>query len=413
MTLVPSKTTTQETSNAFIGLAPFLRMSIAGEDLQPTCQHYLAQAELNPEDGRVWMNLSTVMLCLGQHQLGLSIQSEALSMDRIYHLAAAMQPAKLRVLLLMAPGDLAANTPLDCLLENSDIDLVFYYVLAQTPFADPIPEHDILVVAMSETDENRELLALLEKNLSAWPKPIINAPQHIPSTGRNIASTLLQGAPGLAIPASWRISRDTLQGIAEEAQSPATLFEDCHFPLIVRPIDSHAGRDLARIGTPAELTAYLSQVAEPEFFISKFIDYSSPDGLFRKFRVALIDGVPYACHMAVSAHWMIHYVNAGMYEDAAKRTEEERFMADFDNFARRHRAALAAIHQRTGLDYLCIDCAEMQNGDLLIFEIDHAMVVHAMDSDALFPYKQHYMQKVKTAFRDYLIRLSADGLRKK
>jgi hypothetical protein len=37
--------------------------------------------------------------------------------------------------------------------------------------------------------------------------------------------------------------------------------------------------------------------------------------------------------------------------------------------------------------------------------------VHAMDSAELFPYKQHYMQKVKTAFRDFLIRLSVESKR--
>ena len=96
-----------------------------------------------------------------------------------------------------------------------------------------------------------------------------------------------------------------------------------------------------------------------------------------------------------------------MYEEAWKREEEARFMACFDVFAQRHRAALAAIWQRTQLDYLCIDCAETPDGGLLVFEIDHAMVVHAMDSEAMFPYKQVHMLKVKAAFRDYLFRLTA------
>jgi len=33
--------------------------------------------------------------------------------------------------------------------------------------------------------------------------------------------------------------------------------------------------------------------------------------------------------------------------------------------------------------------------------------VHAMDTEAMFPYKQTHMLKVKNAFRDYLIRLAA------
>ena len=157
---------------------------------------------------------------------------------------------------------------------------------------------------------------------------------------------------------------------------------------------------------PGELAAYLSKVQDEEFFISPFIDYSGKDGLFRKFRVVLVDGKPYASHMGISSNWMIHYVNAGMYEDAAKRVEEAAFMQHFDEFALRHRAALDAIYQRTKLDYLCIDCAETRDGHLLIFEIDHTMVVHAMDLESLFPYKQVHMLKVKTAFRDFLFRLT-------
>ena len=146
---------------------------------------------------------------------------------------------------------------------------------------------------------------------------------------------------------------------------------------------------------------------DAEFFHSRFIDYSSNDGLFRKYRIAMIDGEPFACHMGVSSHWMVHYVNAGMYEDAAKREEEARFMENFADFAARHRAALAAIHERNRLDYICIDCAETADGRLLIFEADHCMVVHAMDPEDLFPYKQVHMLKVKNAFREFLFRLKA------
>jgi hypothetical protein len=102
---------------------------------------------------------------------------------------------------------------------------------------------------------------------------------------------------------------------------------------------------------------------------------------------------------------MVHYVNAGMYEDAAKRAEEAEFMANFEHFAERHRAALETIHQRLRLDYFCIDCAETQDGQLLIFEADHVMVVHAMDQEALFPYKQQHMRKAERAFRDFLLGL--------
>ncbi|MEI8326877.1 MAG: hypothetical protein WCH44_16225 [Betaproteobacteria bacterium] len=393
-----------QVATPYMGLAPFLRMSIAGIDLQPLAQQLLERAQRSGDDANLWMNLSIAMLCLGQREHGLAIQAKALQITRHYHISAAQQPAKLRLLMLMAPGDVAANTPLECLLEHSDVDLDLYY-LSDT-HADAlwdVPSHDVLVVALSEAQEHRRMLLALEQTLARWPKPVINAPQHIPRTGRAWASALLQGAPGLLIAPTLHLQRVQLQATAT-GDAPMPERDDCDFPLIVRPMGSHAGRDLDRVENAPALAAYLERVAGDDFFVSRFIDYSDEDALFRKFRIALIDGQAFACHMAVSSHWMVHYVNAGMYEDANKRAQEAQFMAQFAAFEQRHRLALKAIYERTELDYLCIDCAQTRSGELLVFEIDHAMVVHAMDSEQLFAHKQTHMQKVKAAFRDALVR---------
>src|ERR1035437_1369706 len=150
----------------FLGLAPFLRMSISGADLQPVAQEMLAQTAVDLDNANLWMNLSTVTMCLGQRDAGLKLQAQALELSRVYHLAAAQQPATLRLLMLMAPGDLAANTPLDCLLENSDIDLDLYYLSPDAQLPPTLPEHDVLIVGLSELDEHRHMLQSLEQALA-------------------------------------------------------------------------------------------------------------------------------------------------------------------------------------------------------------------------------------------------------
>lgn len=409
MTTLACRSNPDQFETPFLGLAPFLRTSVEGVDLLPIAQEMLKQAEQFPSDAELWMNLSVAMQCVGQRDIGLNIQSLALQQKRIFLLPAARQPARLRVLMLAIAGDISANTPLDCLLEDSDVDLVFYYVSSDDPLALPIPEHDAVYVGIGESDENRAVLVALERALAHWPKPVVNLPQHIASTGRDTASRLLQDAPGLDIPPTLHVSRSVMLDIAAGRVALSGHCADCDFPIIVRPVGSQAGRDLERISDHEALGAYLLKVRDEAFFVSRFIDYSSQDGLFRKFRVALIDGKAYACHMGVSSDWMVHYVNAGMYEDAQKRDEEAAFMEHFDDFVQRHRRALDAIHQRTKLDYLCVDCAETQAGQLLIFEVDHVMVVHAMDPEPLFPYKQTHMKKVADGFRDYLVRLTAAG----
>jgi hypothetical protein len=107
---------------------------------------------------------------------------------------------------------------------------------------------------------------------------------------------------------------------------------------------------------------------------------------------------------------MVHYLNAGMAEHAERRLEEASWMADFDtDFAVRHADAFAALHRRLGLDYFAIDCAELSDGRLLLFEADVAMIVHSMDSATVFPYKKQSMATLFAAFEDALASRTRDG----
>ena len=141
------------------------------------------------------------------------------------------------------------------------------------------------------------------------------------------------------------------------------------------------------------------------YFITDFVDYRSADGLYRKYRVAFIDRQPYLCHMASSQNWMVHYLNAGMTESADKRADEAQAMARFDaTFAAHHRNAFAALHERVPFDYYSIDCSELPDGRLLMFEADTAAIIHMMDPEDMFPYKHSHMRSVFDAFGDMLRR---------
>jgi glutathione synthase/RimK-type ligase-like ATP-grasp enzyme len=387
----------------FCGLAPFARANLAGKNLLPLGQALLERATQDDNNAILLMNLSLVMQSLGQHELGIAIQSEALLIERVYTYRALEQPARIRLLLLCVAGDIAENTPLDCLLEVTDIDIIFYYVATDGSLSAPIPEHDLLMVGICESDENAALLRGLTPVLSNWQKPIINAPERIINTGRKVASLLLQGVAGLIMPTTFRLTREVLTSVGRSESLLSDKIKT-DFPIIIRPLGSHAGHDLERINDKTALCDYLARINASAFFVSRFVDYSGNDGLFRKLRVMLIDGKPYIAHLAISSHWMIHYVNAGMYEDAQKREAEKQMMENFDAFIAQHKTALDAIYQRTKLDYLGLDCAETQDGKLLIFEIDHVMVVHDMDPPDLFPYKHDIMLKAKNAFRDMLIK---------
>jgi glutathione synthase/RimK-type ligase-like ATP-grasp enzyme len=398
--------------SSYLGLGPFLRLSIAGGDLQALGFRLLAALADDPDNPVLLLNAAAALQSLGQNEAGLLFQSEALAHTNTYYLEARLKPAKLRLLVLVAPGAMNSNTPIDCLLENSDIDLIFCYLRDDMLQADiegaRALEHDIVLVGIDESEATRPLLAALTLAFANWPNPVMNQPQHLWLTDRDAASHSLQNIAGLLMPQTVRVDGSTLHAIADGQKTLPGVVGDMNFPVIVRPVGSQGGYRLSKLETPKELSNYLAEYCpggvDDTFFIAPFIDYRDAQGQFKKIRVALIDGQAYVCHMGISSHWMIHYVNAGMYEDAQKRQQEAEFMAKFDEFVQRHQGALQAICRQLPLDYLVMDCAETQSGDLLVFEIDHVGVVHAMDLESLFPYKQQQMQQVKQAFRTALIR---------
>ena len=387
-----------------IGLARLMTLAFHGEDLRPAASALIARAERDEADSAALMDLSTVLFLQGLRDLGLATQAQALALNRLYRLQPPESATpRLRVLALMAPGDLMTNTPLSFLVEDGEVVLDMLYLLPGEGLPAVLPVHDLLFMAISESDATRGLLEGLAAERSA--SAVVNHPANLLRTARDQAFVALRDAPGIVMPASVRAGRLLLEAVAEGRLLISELLEDGRFPLIVRPVDSHAGHGLERVATPLELLAYLSCRKEDTFFASNFIDYAQADGLFRKYRVVLVDGVPYAAHMGVSTHWMIHYLNAGMTESVAKREQEAAFMESFDShFAVRHREALAALGHRIGLDYLVVDCAETPQGELLVFEIDPGAVVHRMDPPDLFAYKRGCMDRLYAGFQALLDR---------
>jgi len=396
--------TTHDDPTSLIGIAALAKMAFDRIDLEPLRQLLIDRIFKNPHDTAALMDLSAIKQLSGLRADGLRLQAQALAENRIYRRPSATAAADaLRLLAFMAPGDFMANAPLEFLLEGSNVTLDLFYIVPGQGRPAVIPQHDLAIVAVGESDDNRPVLRDVAALIRSWPRPVLNAPGRIDRLSRDAASALLASTAGTAIPVTTRIERAQLLHIGCGETTLDTFLPAAAFPMIARPIGSHAGNGLSKLDDTAAVAAYLEGRQEQEFYISPFVDYRGPDGLFRKYRIVLIDGRPYASHMAISQHWMVHYLNAGMTESAAKRAEEARFMAAFDSdFAVKHRVALRAIAERVGLEYFAIDCGETPDGRLLLFEADVAMIVHAMDPPDMFPYKAPQMRKVFDAFHAML-----------
>ena len=367
-----------------LGPAAILRRVWQGEDLGPLTRALVLGAEA-AAPGAV-MDLATLLMTQGGAlaREGLEMQANVLDLSRSF----VIRPGRgFTVLAFVTPGDFMANTPIDFLLADRDVTLILQYVDAEMDSLDDLPPHDLAFLAVAESPGNAPVLARMEQLLSAHPRPVMNGrAARIAQLTREGVAEALQDIPGLLMPQVERLTRNALLARPIEAQ------------VLLRPLGSHAGAGLARIETADEAADWLESTHARELTLTPFVDYRDADGWFVKVRIALIGGVAFASHMAVSRHWMVHYLNAGMTEHAGRRAREAAWMADFDAFAARHAETLSQIADRLGLDYLGLDCAEMPDGRLVLFEADVAMIVHDLDDAGLFPYKKPVMRRLFAGF---------------
>lgn len=342
--------------------------------------------------------------------LGIALQDDLLGQCRMFRVADGPsvhgKSRPLRLLAFASPGDLQMNMPIEFITRHLNVRLDIVYVLSGLPLPPVMPDHDVAICVISDSDP--DALTRLVPLLARWPRPVLNDPGRLASgriadLTRDGIARLFADTAGITVPATVSRNRAEIVAFQADEQPLASLVPNANWPLLVRPVGSHAGNLLERVTDPAELQVYIENVLSDQFYLSTFVDYRNDDGLYRKYRLALIQGQAFLCHMAVSVNWMIHYLNAGMTESVIKRAEEAHAMAEFESgFGERHGPALAIVQERLGLDYVILDCAEGPDGNLLLFEVEMAAIIHQLDPQDLFPYKRPQMERIFEAFGEML-----------
>lgn len=336
---------------------------------------------LKPAARDVHLRLYELEQILGDRAAALAHLNAALETDRIISTLARRMPAKLTVLALYRPGMFEANTPYDFILDPETTTIHHVYLRDDendVPDGTAWPTFDLMVNAIAESDAARPALRAAEKVFARYAGPTLNSPRVVAQMDRESVAARFRDSTLVQAPPIERVSRASLV----TGSVPA-------LPFLIRPLGSQAGIDLAKIGSRADLSAYLdARPASAEFYVTEFVEYKNADGFYRKYRVIFVAGEPFAYHAAISPNWMIHYYNAPMLENAWMRAEEEAFIDDLDAvFPSSLGAGLREIAARFGVEYFGIDCSIAPDGRVLLFEADTAMLVHGTDDPKMFGYK--------------------------
>jgi hypothetical protein len=213
-------------------------------------------------------------------------------------------------------------------------------------------------------------------------------------------AALLQGMPGCIVP---RILRQKAGTELAAATLRAALASSS--AVLVRPAGTHGGDDFEKIEEEAALAATLAQPAECDRYFIEYIDYRSPDGYFRKYRFIFVDGEILPYHLAIADVWKVHHDSTDMADRPWMQREEEAFLNDPASvFGPSHDRLLREIRERIGLDYFGIDCGLDRSGNLVVFEVNASMLVHARNEG--FLYKDPAVRRIKLAYDAMLRRLA-------
>jgi len=200
---------------------------------------------------------------------------------------------------------------------------------------------------------------------------VINHPLNVLQTSRDQVSRALQGIPGVIVPRTQRFQPSSPDEVFSRAAA-----EGFGLPFITRVAGLHGGVSMVKVDSTDDSAALHALPFDGrDFYLTEFIDYRSEDGLYRKTRIAMVDGVPLIRHHLIDSSWMVHAsALALMDQRTALMDEANAMLADFDRALRPAiEDRLAEINRRVGLDYFGIDCHVNGQGDLLIFEVNANM----------------------------------------
>lgn len=245
------------------------------------------------------------------------------------------------------------------------------------------PATHCIINEIAEPDSHGKTLDYLQQLLERVPHiPVINAPHLIKMTRRDRVYEALQGIPGLLVPHTVRFYPRHLKDILACMDT-----HQMTYPLILKTAGKHGGKDTLRFDTLEQLIdgLYALPLDGRPYYLIAYHD-TSHQGVFAKYRVMLIDGHPYPCHLRFSEHWMVHYYSAErlMQQHPAYYTQEAEFVDHFfSKMPSTFLQVVNAIHQRIPIDYTGMDFGINAKGQIVLFELNANMLVLRVDPDDL------------------------------
>jgi glutathione synthase/RimK-type ligase-like ATP-grasp enzyme len=261
-----------------------------------------------------------------------------------------------------------------------------------------LARYDQVLNLITDPDQHRQSLETLRKLLRGYRGRVLNRPESILRSTRDLVAKRLAGIDGLHVPGAVRL-HNARPGAALAAAERAAIA----FPAILRRAGTHGGNIVGRIDSLDDLRAGLSEPGD--YLLTEFVDFRSADGLYRKYRLWSFGGKAVLRHMLISDNWNVHVrERARFMVDRPQLIDEEvRALGRSEGaFPEAIHAMFRAVRERVGLDFFGMDFGIDGEGRAVLFEANATMSFFPLVAHPRFAYLEQILAPARTAFEAML-----------
>lgn len=354
-------------------------------ELEEAREHFEAALRCDVQQPEAHQGMSYVFARLGdepsaQRHRDLGFRDRAVT---VFPYRGRIAPIRALLLVSAAGGNIATTSFLDDRMFATTRIFAEYFEARAA-----LPEHDVTFNAIADADRCASALASAAAIVARSGAPVINAPAVVALTGRIEVAERLRRIDGLRAPRIRRLS------------PPEIAAESWEYPILVRAPGFHTGMHFTRVDRAGDLEPALRALPAGDVLAIDYLDARGDDGMYRKYRVMLVDGRLYPLHLAISAEWKVHYFTSAMSDNPAYQEEERAFLSNMEGvLGAKAIAALREVQRRLGLDYAGIDFGLDGEGNVLLFEANATMTVPSREVNPDLAYRLPHFERVIEAVR--------------
>jgi hypothetical protein len=266
----------------------------------------------------------------------------------------------------------------------------------------------LLVNCVSDPDSHKKALATVQRFERTLNLPVFNSSVDIEKTRRDRVWQILKEIPGLAVPRTEMVQAAHPDELLTKAAALGL-----QYPLLVRRPGHHGGKSLVKLDTPDALRDLdVFAFDGTPFFVAEFVDYADRQGVYRKARLAVVNGRPFMRHSLANETWMVHASarQGKLMQQARFQEEEEALIASFEADIRPWVEPITrSIHQRIPLQYYGMDVCIRPDQTLLLFELNVVMNMLAVIPEPMPAAMRTQYEMIKTALLQALFETANAG----